>query len=92
MVRRYLEDSLDDRIGTFNRIPMGMFLVVQWLRLHASTAGSVDLIPCQGSKSLHAVRCGQKENTTKHNTIPMDSNVGILESCQEDNNGCEETE
>ena len=64
---------------------MGTFLVVQWLRLHASTVGSMDLIPCQGSKSLHAVRCGQKEKKTKHNTIPMDSNVGILESCQEDN-------
>ena len=87
-----LEDSLDEWIDIFIPIPMGTSLVVQWLRLHTSTVGTMDLIPCWASKSLHAVRCGQKENKTKQNTMPMDSNVGILESCQADNNGFEETE
>ena len=64
---RSLEDSLDDWIDTFNPIPIGTSLMVQWLRLHTSTVGTMDLIPCQGSKSLHAVGCGQKENKTKQN-------------------------
>ena len=59
------EDSLDDWIDTFNPIPIGTSLVVQWLRLHTSTVGTMDLILCQGSKNLHAVQCGQKENKTK---------------------------
>ena len=32
----------------------GIFLAVQGLRLLTSTAGSVDLIPGQGTKILHA--------------------------------------
>ena len=35
-------------------------LVVQWLRLQASTAWGMGLIPGQGSKILHAIWCGQK--------------------------------
>ena len=32
----------------------GTSLAVQWLRLHASTAGGTDLIPGQGTKIPHA--------------------------------------
>ena len=41
---------------------MGNSLVVQGLRLHASTAGGTDLIPGQGTKIPHATQCGQKIN------------------------------
>ena len=34
-------------------------LVVQWLRLQASKAGSVDLLPGQGTEIPHAKQCGQ---------------------------------
>ena len=39
----------------------GTSLEVQWLRLHASTAGFTGLIPDQGSKIPHAMQCGQKK-------------------------------
>ena len=35
-------------------------LVVQWLRLCASNAGSAGSIPGWGTKIQHAVHCGQK--------------------------------
>ena len=35
-------------------------LAVQWLRLHTATAGGTGLIPGQGTKILHASRCGPK--------------------------------
>ena len=37
-----------------------MGIVVQWLRLHASNAGGVGLIPGQQTKIPHASECGQK--------------------------------
>ena len=39
---------------------MGTSLAVQWLRRRASIAGSEGLIPCLGTKILHAVWCSQK--------------------------------
>ena len=39
---------------------LGTSLAVQWLRLHASTAGGMGLIPCRGNKILHAMWHGQK--------------------------------
>ena len=36
-------------------------LAVQWLRLHAPTAGGAGSIPGQGTKILHAAPCGQKK-------------------------------
>ena len=39
----------------------GTSLAVQWLRLHASTAGGAGSIPGGGTKILHAVWCGQKK-------------------------------
>ena len=41
---------------------LGTSLVVQWLRLHTSTANSTGSIPGQGTKIPHAVLCNQKEN------------------------------
>ena len=34
--------------------------MVQWLRFHASTAGSTGLIPGWGTKIPHAAQCRQK--------------------------------
>ena len=42
----------------------GTSLAVQWLRLCASSAGDVGLIPGQGTKILHAVGRGQKKKKT----------------------------
>ena len=39
----------------------GTSLVVQWLRLYASTAGGTGSIPCQGTKILHVACQGQKK-------------------------------
>ena len=39
---------------------VGTSLVIQWLRLHASTAGATGSIPGQGTKIPHAAQCGQK--------------------------------
>ena len=38
----------------------GTSLAVQWLRRHASNAGSTGLIPGQGNKIPHATWCGHK--------------------------------
>ena len=37
-------------------------LVVQWLRLHASNAGGVGLIPGRGTKIPHATQCSEMES------------------------------
>ena len=39
----------------------GTSLVVQWLRLHTSSAGGMGSIPGRGTKILHVVQCGQKK-------------------------------
>ena len=43
------------------RRKLGTSLVVQWLRLRASTVGSLGSIPGLGTEILHAVQHGQKE-------------------------------
>ena len=43
----------------------GTFLAVQWLGLHASTAGGVGLIPSWGTKTPHVMRHGQKKKGKK---------------------------
>ena len=40
-------------------------MAVQWLGLHASTAGGTGLIPGQGTKIPHALWHGQKQNKTE---------------------------
>ena len=44
---------------------IGTFLVVQWLRLHTSSAAGVGLIPGWGTKILHASWCHQKLKINK---------------------------
>ena len=43
----------------------GTSLAVQWLRLCASQAGGVGLIPGQGTEIPHAAWCGQKRKGGK---------------------------
>ena len=43
------------------RIILGTSLAVQWLRLFASTAQGMGLIPGQRTKIPHATKCGQKK-------------------------------
>ena len=40
---------------------MGTSLVVQWLTLHASAVGGMDLIACQGTKILYPHAAMQKK-------------------------------
>ena len=40
---------------------MGNSLVVQWLGLHTSSAGSTGSTPDWGTKIPHVVQCGQKK-------------------------------
>ena len=49
----------------FKMVNLGTYLVVQGLGVHTSIAGSKSLIPGQGTKTLYAMRCGQKK---KHHT------------------------
>ena len=41
------------------KIYIGISLVVQWLRIQASTAGGMDLLPGWGTKIVHATWCSQ---------------------------------
>ena len=43
----------------------GNSLAVQWLGLHASSAGGMGLIPGWGTKISHAVWCSQKKKKKK---------------------------
>ena len=39
--------------------------MIQWLRLHASNAGGMDLIPAWGTKILHATWHGQNKKNVE---------------------------
>ena len=56
MVRKYTENLILE----IERSTPGTTLVVQWLRLHASTAGYMGLIPDLRTKILHAAWHNQK--------------------------------
>ena len=43
--------------------PTWTCLAVQWLRLHASIAGGMGLIPDGGTKILNAVQCGDPKQS-----------------------------
>ena len=61
-----LRDRGNRRLATvYIRNDAGTSLVVQWLRLHASTAGGRGFIPGQKAKILSAMWHGQKQKTTK---------------------------
>ena len=47
----------------------GISLVVQWLRLHASSAGGTGLIPVQGTKIPHATWYSQNKQTNNPHTL-----------------------
>ena len=49
----------------------GISLVVQWLRLHASTAGDTDLIPGWRIKIPYAMWCCQKREREKDSFISI---------------------
>ena len=59
---------------------MGTSLVVQWLRLHASTAGGGGSIPGQGTKIPHALGHGQKKKKKRREVYLFgNTNKGITE-------------
>ena len=49
---------------------IGTSLIVPWLKLHTSNAGSISLIP---RRSLHVSQCGQKKK--KKTQRRMDGNI-----------------
>ena len=49
--------------NSFLKPHLGTSLAVQWLKLCSSTAGDLGLIPGQGTRILHTVRCGKKTST-----------------------------
>ena len=55
-----LQEIMLSENGNLKKIYGGTSLVVQWLRLRASTAGGTGSIPGQGTKIPHAVPHGQK--------------------------------
>ena len=52
--------SLTSHPAPAQETPLGTSQAVQWLRLHASNAGGMGLIPGQGTKIPHATGWGQK--------------------------------
>ena len=61
----------------------GTSLVVQWLRLHASTAGDMGLIPGRGTRILHASRHGQKiPSKTGHREVLQDVGSKKNQGCK----------
>ena len=56
----YICTEKKNREEVYLNVSNGTFLVVQWLRLHASNAGGAGSIPGRGAKSQHAARHGQK--------------------------------
>ena len=67
-----IEDYILKALCLLKKINRGTSLVVQWLRLHASTAGGTRLIPGQKTKTLHAVQCGPP----RHNKIKIKRLIG----------------
>ena len=70
----------DDMIVHRKYKRIGTSLVVQWLRLHTSTAGGVGSIPGWGTKIPHAMGRSQKKKKKKEFTDKL------LESISEFNN------
>ena len=60
---------------------VGTSLPVQWLRLRASTAGVVGLIPGQGTKILQAVQYGQKKKISSVSNQLCDFFSNLLNFC-----------
>ena len=45
--------------------------MIQWVRLHASTAGGVGLIPGRGTEIPHPAQCGQKKKKKNPSNNPF---------------------
>ena len=56
--------------GWFKNSSFGTSLGVQWLRLHASTAGGVGLIPGRGTKIPHVAKHSQNKNNNNFKILP----------------------
>ena len=56
-----IEQSVGSHIQTIKNKSQGTSLVVQWVRLGASTTGGTSSIPGQGTKIPHAMWQGQKK-------------------------------
>ena len=54
--------SLSTTLSLSQQLPFGTSLVVQWLRLHASTAGGTGSIPGLGTKTLHTAWYDKKKS------------------------------
>ena len=54
----------------------GTSLVVQWLRLRASTAGGAGSIPGRGTKIPHAAWCGTPPHQKKPSFLKMNKIFG----------------
>ena len=60
--RGWWEQRVDLSKGAVTRLrAKGTSLVVQWLGLHASTAGGMRLIPGRGTKMPHAASAAKKK-------------------------------
>ena len=68
-IRKQGSAQNDKGWGRLKGTQEGTSLVAQWLRLWASNARGVGLLPGQGTKSPHATWCSQKsiKNTEKQN-------------------------
>ena len=64
--------------GTLLRNESGTSLMVQLLRLCASTAGDVGLIPAQGAKILCATLCGQNTKKKKERHESNDRGLSMI--------------
>ena len=58
---------------------MGTSLAVQWLRLHASTAGGAGSIPGWGTKIPHAGQSGEGQEAHTKKNQPVKENTGKTE-------------
>ena len=63
------KDQRRSTVQTKVKKQLGNSLGVQWLGLHASTAGGAGLIPGWGTKILHAMRHSRKKRKKKKKTI-----------------------
>ena len=57
--------SLTSHPAPAQETPLGTSQAVQWLRLHASNAGGMGLIPGWGTNIPHASPCGKKGEKKK---------------------------
>ena len=67
------ENELCHQIDRGSNSSSGGFLAVQWLSLHASSAGDTGLTPGWGTEIPYAMQRGPKENKAKAPVLPLPS-------------------